>query len=100
MNRVLNGLLLSSLAALLACGGGGEPASTAAGATPIAAPEPAPAPPLLEPEPTGPGRLEAATLLNRVAVADIAQAVASAPAAGERLPQVAPVYDVANHRLS
>ena len=39
-------------------------------------------------------------LLNRVSVADMAQAIASGPAIGERLPQVAPVYEVANHRLS
>ena len=44
----------------------------------------------------------AATLLNRIAAADIAQAIAAAPAAGERLErllQIAPVYEVTNHRL-
>lgn len=85
MVRLMNALPLLCPLALLACGGGaGEP----------------PAPPPAEPEPTGPGRLEAATLLNRISVADIAQAISSARAAGERLPPVAPVYEVANHRLS
>jgi pimeloyl-ACP methyl ester carboxylesterase len=107
MNRILNGVLLSALSALLACGGGGgESASTAATAetivapAPLPEPPPPPPPPPPEPEPEGPGRLEAAALLNRVAVADIARAIAAAPAAGERLPQVAPVYDVINHRLN
>lgn len=110
MNRLLNGLLLLCLSVLLACGGG-EPASPAAGAEPIVAPDPAPppdpppapAPPPAEPEmpePSGPGRLVAAALLNRIAAADIAQAIATASAAGDKLPPISPVYEVANHRLS
>ncbi len=129
MIRLFNGMLLLGLSVLLACGGGAEPTAPAQGNDPVAAPEPSPspspspdpapvpapappppaeppAPPPVEPEPepalepTGPGRLEAATLLNRISVADIAQAIANAPATGERLPPIAPVYEVANHRLS
>jgi pimeloyl-ACP methyl ester carboxylesterase len=56
-----------------------------------------PAPPLAIVETTGPGRLEGAAQLNRVARADIVDAV---HAAGSRTPMLAPVYEVANYRLS
>ena len=48
-------------------------------------------------EPTRSGRLEAATLLNRVAIADLNHAV---HAAGSRTPTLTPLYEVANYRLS
>lgn len=54
-----------------------------------------PAPPVVV-EPTGPGRLEGASSLGRVAVADIDAAVA---AAGSRMPALEAIYDVDNHRL-
>jgi pimeloyl-ACP methyl ester carboxylesterase len=128
LNSLLNGLLLAALSMLVACGGGGgsaDPATTAADPNATAAPDPAapapapsPAPPTpappppseppapppaatVDPQPSGPGRLTAASALNRIAAADIAQAVATATAAGDhKVPPVAPVYDVANHRIS
>lgn len=54
-------------------------------------------PPPAEVEPTGPGRLEAATLLNRVPIADIDDAV---HAPGSRTPALMPLYEVTNYRLS
>ena len=116
MNRLLNGPLLAALMfVLLACGGGsgsspdpvaapGTPAPPAPAPAPAPAPPPAPPapapPPAAQPEPSGPGRLVGATALGRIPAADIAQAVATTTAAGERLPAVNPIYDVANHRVS
>lgn len=128
LNHLLNGLLLGGAALLLACGGGADnTAPTVAAPDPVAAPAPAPtpapapapdpapapspppppteppapSPPApVEPEPSGPGRLVGVTLLNRIAVADIAQAVAAAATTGDKLPSITPVYEVANHRLS
>lgn len=48
-------------------------------------------------EPTGPGRLVAATRLNTVSIADIVSAVRGT---NRRLPSVTPVYEVANYRLT
>ena len=48
-------------------------------------------------KPTRSGGLEAATLLNRVTVADLNHAV---HAAGSRTPTLTPLYEVANYRLS
>ena len=127
MNRLFNALPLAFLSLLLACGGGADntasttaiadpvPATPAPPDAPVPAPtpapapspppptEPAPAPPPAAPappEPSGPGRLTGAALLNRFSAADIAQAVATAVAAGDRVPAIKPVYEVANHRLS
>ena len=78
-------LLLLLLPMLLAaCGGGGgssdaEPPQTAAA------------------EPSGPGRLESATQLGRIAVADIDAAI-NAP--GSRTAGLAARYEVVNHRLT
>ncbi|MFO1220035.1 MAG: lipase family protein [Burkholderiaceae bacterium] len=69
------------LALLAACGGGGD--------------APAPAEPQFV-EPTGPGQLDRATPLARVARADIA-AVVQAP--GSRLHALVPLYDVDNVRI-
>ena len=80
----------------MAPSGAGLPLSTP---TPEPAPPPPPAPPT-EPEPSGPGRLQGAELLNRISAADIAQALATANAAGDRVPAINPVYEVANHRLT
>ena len=71
------------------------PADPAAPAPPPAPPAPAP----VEPEPSGPGRLMGATVLSRIAAADIALAITAAAASGERAPVVNPAYEVANHRL-
>ena len=110
MNRLLHGLLLGWVSLLLACGGGADNTVPAvASRDPVSAPDPAPSPapsppapappPSAEPEPTGPGRLVGAALLNRISAADIAQAIATATAAGDRLPPISPVYEVVNHRL-
>ncbi|MFM9887316.1 MAG: alpha/beta hydrolase family protein [Burkholderiales bacterium] len=113
MNHLLYSILLLSL--LVACGGGGadNTSSTAASPDPMSAPipaapagnQPSPSAPSrppepVEPEPNGPGRLEGATPLNRIPAADIAQAVAAGIAAGDTVPPVSPVYEVANHRVS
>jgi alpha-beta hydrolase superfamily lysophospholipase len=84
MLRRLGGPGLVVLAA--ACGGGGGTAPRADEPPPLAS----------EQEPTGPGRLESATALNRIARADI-EAADSEP--GSRTPPLVPLYDVANHRL-
>jgi fermentation-respiration switch protein FrsA (DUF1100 family) len=54
-------------------------------------------PPAVVVEPSGPGRLESATQLNRIAIADI-DAALQAP--GSRAPALTPRYDVINHRLT
>lgn len=77
-------LLVPLLLLAVACGGGSS-----------SAPEEAPPPGVVEP--TGPGRLEAATLLNRVPLEDIKDAV---QAAGSRTPTLVPLYEVSNYRLS
>jgi pimeloyl-ACP methyl ester carboxylesterase len=78
--QMLRWMLLPVLPMLLAaCGGGG---SSDAGAPPSAA---------------GPGRLEAAAQINRVAVADIAAAI-NAPSS--KTVGLVPRYDVVSHRLT
>jgi len=84
--RLGHGLRLLPLPILLvvavACGGGSSgPAE----------------PPLVVAEPSGPGRLESATQINRIAVADI---TAGLQAPDSRSPPLAPLYDVTNHRLT
>lgn len=74
------------LLVVVACGGGGS--------TP---PSGSAEPPLVAAEPSGAGRLESATLLGRIAAADIA---AELQAPGSRSPPLAPRYDVTNHRLT
>jgi len=100
------------LVLLVACGGGSptqdqqvtaapplqsEPESPpAASGDSVGAPsEAAPQPPIAEP--TGPGRLETATHLNRIAATEIQGAVQSA---SDRIPALTPLYDVVNHRLT
>lgn len=78
-------LLLISLLWVAVAAGLGAPSGTARTAAPAAI------------VPTGSGRLEAATPLNRVSIADINAAV-NAP--GSRTPPLTPRYEVANYRLS
>lgn len=78
--RVL--LVVVLVATGVACGGGGDPAPVG--------PEPAIV------EPVGPGRLEGAVELTRVPRADIVTATQSE---GARIHGLAPLYDVANHRI-
>ena len=103
MNRLVHVLLLAVLVLLSACGGGADSApATETSPAPVSAPAPAPAPepaPPAPPEPSGPGRLEGAELLNRISAAEIALAIATAAAAGEKVPTIKPVYEVSNHRL-
>jgi pimeloyl-ACP methyl ester carboxylesterase len=74
------------LVVAVACGGGGDE------------PSPSPAePPQVIAEPTGAGRLESATQLNRISAAEIG---AELQAPGSRSPPLAPRYDVVNHRLT
>ena len=75
-------LWLPLLLALAACGGG-----SSSDAEPTA--------PVVEPD--GPGRLESAAQINRIAVADI---VAGVRAPGSRVSTLVPVYEVINHRLT
>jgi hypothetical protein len=70
------------LVVVVACGGGGSPG---------------PEEPLVVVEPSGPGRLESATQINRIAVADINEAL---QAPDSRSPPLTPLYDVINHRLT
>lgn len=79
----LLGLVLLPLL-LAACGGGGE--------TDSAAP-----PPVVAGETREPGRLESASALGRIAVADIDSAV---QAPGSRTAGLVPRYEVVNHRLT
>ncbi len=76
--------VLSVLLAVVACGGGSSGHDDAS------------LPPVVV-EPSGPGRLESATQLNRIAAADISAAL---QAPGSRAPALAPRYDVINHRLT
>jgi fermentation-respiration switch protein FrsA (DUF1100 family) len=71
---------------VVACGGGGG-----------AAPSDSQEPPQVAAEPVGAGRLEAATQLNRITVADIN---AGLQAPGSRSPPLTPLYGVVNHRLT
>ncbi len=77
---------MSSLLVVAACGGGGEALSPAQQE-----------PPPVVAEPVGAGRLESATQLNRIAVADINEGL---QAPGSRSPPLTPLYDVINHRLT
>jgi pimeloyl-ACP methyl ester carboxylesterase len=77
-------LLIPLLLVAAACGRG-SPSGTEQTALPAAV------------EPTRSGRLEDATPLNRVAIADIIDAVR---AAGSRTPSLTPLYEVVNYRLS
>ncbi len=79
LTRVLRWLLLPML--LAACGGG---SSDGEAAPPVAGP-------------SGPGRLESAAQINRVAVADMAAAI-NAP--DSKTAGLVPRYDVINHRLT
>jgi len=72
-------VLLPWLLLAVACGGGGDGPAEAQAV-----------------EPTGPGRLERATQLNRIALADIQ---AATQAADSRTRTLAPLYDVTNHRV-
>ena len=82
--RPLRQLLLLPLLWLAAsCGGGSSSV-------------PPDAPPAVEAEPTGPGRLESATFLHRISAAAINDAV---HAPGNRTPTLVPVYDVDNYRI-
>jgi fermentation-respiration switch protein FrsA (DUF1100 family) len=74
------------LVAAVACGGGGGAATSNS-----------PEPPLVAVQPLGAGRLESATQLNRIAIADIN---AGLQAPGSRSPPLVPLYDVTNHRLT
>jgi fermentation-respiration switch protein FrsA (DUF1100 family) len=74
------------LVVVVACGGGGDAASSGPAE-----------PPLVAAETTGPGRLESATQLNRIAIADVN---AGLQAPGSRSPPLTPLYDIVNHRLT
>lgn len=83
--KPVRGLLLLPLLLLAAaCGGGASSGPENTASVAVA-------------EPTGPGRLESATPLNRIAIADINSAV---QAVGSRIPALTPVYDVTNYRLT
>jgi dienelactone hydrolase len=84
---VLRLLSMPLLLVAVACGGGGG-----GDASPNS-----PEPPLVAAEPSGAGRLESATQLNRIAAADIG---AQLQAPGSRSPPLTPRYDVVNHRLT
>jgi hypothetical protein len=79
-------LLVVGALVVVACGGGGDaPSSTQQEPPPGVA------------EPSGAGRLESATQLNRIAIAAINDAL---QAPGSRSPPLTPLYDVINHRLT
>jgi pimeloyl-ACP methyl ester carboxylesterase len=80
--RLQHLLLPLLLVAVAACGGGSSESDEA--------------PPVVA-EPSGPGHLESAAQLNRIAVADIAAAV---QAPDSRTAGLTPRYDVINHRLT